>query len=326
MNTTETGHSAKGSGATHPALANGVSVVATVAGKTYVGTGPDWALVVRGPEAALRCWLDHIDGSCDVSGQLDQAERLGLERAHAAALLEQLLATGMVIDAKRPSDSVRPPIVAVIGNLGIASHLVALAEESRQVVGRVPSFQSFGTPRVGTNRISDLDPRPAAESAVLAAATLIVLALDRTAADAEEMALADAVAALGIPSLVVAATPVSRVGPLVVPGITPCLRCEDIGRAERDQHWPEIAVRWALEPPPGPTRALMELTCGEAARRLQAILDCGIDRTRSDDTPDDLLALSQTRSGGGAWEHHHPIRHPACGCCWQDEPAAAALG
>lgn len=306
---------------THPALASGVSIVATVAGATYVGTGPDWAVVVRGPQAALRCWLDNIDGRFDLSGQLDQAERFGLERADAAALLEQLLASGMVIDAQRASGAARPPIVVVIGHAGVAAHLIALAEETRQVAGRVPVLKSFRMPRVGTNRINGADPRPAADPRVLASATLVVLVLDRAVADAEEMSLADDIAALGIPSLVVAATPVSRVGPLVVPGITPCLRCEDIGRAERNQDWREIGVRWALEQPPEPARLLVELTCGEAARRLQAILDRGVDRTVGDDRAGDLLALSQTRSGGGAWEHHHPIRHPACGCRWQNEPA-----
>lgn len=307
-------------------------MVAAVAGKTYVGTGPDWAVVIRGHELVLRRWLDTLDGRSDLAATLNRAERLGLQRGQAAALLERLLATGMAVAAPRRSRSVAK--VAVVGQATVANRLVKLAGATSDEPPRhqALSLTSLRLSRVGKDRVEQVDSRPNAEATALAAVTLVVLVLDRAAADAEEAVLADDIAALGIPTLVVAATTVSRVGPLVLPGVTSCLRCEDLELADRDQDWREIALRWALEPPDEPTRVMVELTCGEAARRLQAILDRGLNKvgngggysSGSTAADVDLLALSQTRSGGGAWEHRHPIRHPACGCCWQEGPASAA--
>jgi len=34
-------------------------------------------------------------------------------------------------------------------------------------------------------------------------------------------------------------------GPLVVPGLTPCLRCHDLHRRDADASWPLVGVQWA---------------------------------------------------------------------------------
>lgn len=45
------------------------------------------------------------------------------------------------------------------------------------------------------------------------------------------------------------------VGPLVIPGVTSCLRCADLHRSDRDPAWPAIAaqlrdtVGWPIGPP-----------------------------------------------------------------------------
>lgn len=309
--------------AVYPALASGVEVLAAVAGKTYIGTSPDCAVVVRGPQTSLRFWLDGIDGRLGVPALLDQAERLGLRRTHAAVLLDELLSTGLAIESTtaagtRPAQ--RSGAVVVIGARAVADRLVDLASESTTLRRRVDSFRSTRLLRVGSGRTGVGDGRAIAAGQELADAMLAVLVLDRVAADLEEIAFADDLAGRGLPHLVVAATTVSRVGPLVLPGVTACLRCEDLGLAGRDQDWRELALSWSLEEPARPANPILELTCAETVRRLEGIIDRGVGQLDESDREVGLLAVAQTRSGGGAWEHHHPVRHPECGCSWQGQP------
>lgn len=300
-------------------LARGVGIVATVADRTYVGTGPDWAAVLRGPELAVRCWLADIDGRRDAAALLDQAERYGLARSGAELVLNQLVVSGMVSAGGATSKTGSAATVVVVGRPGVAERLVATVnlavDHSRVLIGARP-LRRRGTLRAAA------EPRLITQVAQATASDLVVLVLDRLVADVEEVGFADELVSAGVPHLVVAAASVARVGPLVVPGVTACLRCEDLARADRVADWPEIALRWALAAPDDPTEVTLRSVCAEVTRRLEAIADFGFGRLLNESGEAGLLARAQTQSGGGAWEHHHPMRHPECGCWWQDSPPA----
>jgi hypothetical protein len=98
-----------------------------------------------------------------------------------------------------------------------------------------------------------------------------------------------------------------RLGPLVVPGATACLRCVDEHHTDRDPRHP-LVVHHHLERDPDDRPAPGDLALGLAwaARDARAYLSDGAPSTWSatvDLTDDGPLARSWTR-------------HPRCGCAW----------
>ena len=65
------------------------------------------------------------------------------------------------------------------------------------------------------------------------------------------------------------------VGPLVLPGLTSCLRCADLHRRDRDPAWPALAVQLAVQRRYGPASAaaLATILAGVAAQQVLAFLD-----------------------------------------------------
>ncbi|WP_448627101.1 ThiF family adenylyltransferase [Geodermatophilus sp. URMC 64] len=148
--------------------------------------------------------------------------------------------------------------------------------------------------------LTDLRPLPAG-----GAADLVVLARPWAASDP----LATAVHRAGIPHLV--ATVRGRtgvVGPLVVPGVTSCLRCADLHRRDADPRWPQLAAQLtAGDPPAGGAAVTCLLTAATAAMQVLAFLDgtgspAALEGT-VELTPPDLLP------GVRRWPPH-----PGCGC------------
>jgi bacteriocin biosynthesis cyclodehydratase domain-containing protein len=77
--------------------------------------------------------------------------------------------------------------------------------------------------------------------------------------------LVDVLTADGLPHLVVHIRDgVGVVGPLVVPGLTSCLRCADLHRAQLDACWPGIATQLAGRP------QLADLACTQATAGFAA--------------------------------------------------------
>jgi hypothetical protein len=109
----------------------------------------------------------------------------------------------------------------------------------------------------------------------------------------------------------------ARIGPLVIPGRSPCLRCLDLTSADNDPAWPLLAQQ--LSAPPGtnttgwiavdPVLAALASACaaGQALRFVQGL---GVTTTHE---------VIQLDSDGG--QRTRPSRaHPGCGCGW-DRPA-----
>ncbi|WP_169948810.1 ThiF family adenylyltransferase [Microbispora sp. H11081] len=95
------------------------------------------------------------------------------------------------------------------------------------------------------------------------------------------------------------------VGPFVVPGLTPCLRCLDLTRRDRDPSWPLVGARLGGYPA-GEIACDVVLSClvaAQAAGQALAYLDEGR-------VPEGLLEVSP----GWRWRHRRLDAHDRCGC------------
>jgi hypothetical protein len=145
------------------------------------------------------------------------------------------------------------------------------------------------------------DLRPLAD----VAADLVVLARPWAASDP----LAAAVHSAQVPHLVATVRgETGIVGPLVVPGVTSCLRCADLHRRDADPRWPRLAAQLtATEPPPSGATVTCLLTAATAALQVLAYLDGAAAPVTLDATVE--LRPPDLRPRVRRWPPH-----PACGC------------
>jgi bacteriocin biosynthesis cyclodehydratase domain-containing protein len=103
---------------------------------------------------------------------------------------------------------------------------------------------------------------------------------------------------------------VAAIGPFVLPGRTPCLRCLELGRGDRDPRWPSLAAQLAAS-----TRAVVdpcELPLATAAGSIAVMhalhwLDTG-------DLPSSAGGVVEVDAADGATRRRSLAAHPACGC------------
>ena len=140
---------------------------------------------------------------------------------------------------------------------------VTPADEGRSFAGAAAAAVVRAAPE------ADPQPPPAGELP-----DLVVLAVDEPVDENRRAALhADRV-----PHLLVSLGPTSgTIGPLVVPGLTSCLRCADLHRRDRDPRWPALAAQLSVAPRYGPASdaALATSLVGAAAHQVLTFLDGG---------------------------------------------------
>lgn len=96
------------------------------------------------------------------------------------------------------------------------------------------------------------------------------------------------------------------VGPLVVPGEGPCLRCLDLHRCDADDRWPAVATQLAALPPEGVESSLASLAAALAVSQVLTHLDGRLPVTRGASL--ELAALDPVPRLR-KW-----ASHPSCGC------------
>ncbi|WHX18709.1 ThiF family adenylyltransferase [Streptomyces malaysiensis subsp. malaysiensis] len=141
-------------------------------------------------------------------------------------------------------------------------------------------------------------------------ALVVITPRDGLAAYAPDPEPAQPLLASGTPHLyagVIEAT--GLVGPLVVPGITPCAGCATAGRAEREPAWPRMLAQWR-----------------SGRRRTAPACDTALAMVVAGLTAVQALAFLDGRPSGGAgvrwelalpsliWEARPVEAHPGCGC------------
>ena len=98
------------------------------------------------------------------------------------------------------------------------------------------------------------------------------------------------------------------VGPLVVPGVTSCLRCLALTRSERDPHWPLLSAQLAGTAMTEPCEvALAGLTASLAAMQALAFID-------GDESPPVAGAFLEYDAFSATLRRRTVAVHPACGC------------
>jgi bacteriocin biosynthesis cyclodehydratase domain-containing protein len=101
---------------------------------------------------------------------------------------------------------------------------------------------------------------------------------------------------------------VGLVGPLVVPGRTPCLRCMALGRGERDPHWPLLSAQLIGAPTTEPCDVtLASLVASLAAMQALAFID-------DDDEPQAIGGVLEFDPAHASLRRRSVAAHPACGC------------
>lgn len=113
---------------------------------------------------------------------------------------------------------------------------------------------------------------------------------------------------------------VGVVGPLVLPGATPCLRCLDHARTDADPGWPSLACQ--LFGRSGRASAqVLRVTAAVAALQVDAIAAGRWDATEPPDALGCTLEVEGCAIAVRSW-----FMHPRCGCGVTDLPEAGATG
>jgi len=284
------------------ALRPGVGIMAAFEDRVYVGASPHQAVVVRGPAIETEMWLRGLDGRTGWADQVASAAGFGLRADDAHRVLMQLESSGLT--APGGDGSGFPGRVLVVGD---SESVPAIASRLGRS-GRLST--SLALPRVRFDSDDDGDAAGEVADEVdrlvgeCRRADLVVISMRRGVPDAGELAFGDRLLSAEIPHLSVAPGRARRIGPLVVPGSGPCLRCEHLAMAEVNPDWVEIVQQWAWKPPPTVDRIDLEV----AASDLAVWLTEGVDSLRSE-------VLERTWPGG-RWRHRLLRPHPGCGCWW----------
>ncbi|WP_336027744.1 ThiF family adenylyltransferase [Geodermatophilus sp. FMUSA9-8] len=148
--------------------------------------------------------------------------------------------------------------------------------------------------------LADLRPLPPGVSP-----DLVVLSRPWSASDPLVAGLHDA----GVPHLVATVRGTSGVtGPLVVPGVTSCLRCADLHRRDADPRWPMLAAQLATGTgPAGGSTLTCWATALVAAQQVLAYLD-------GSGSPAALSATLELRPPDLVPRRRPWPPHPSCGC------------
>ncbi|PWW23014.1 hypothetical protein JD79_02177 [Geodermatophilus normandii] len=104
------------------------------------------------------------------------------------------------------------------------------------------------------------------------------------------------------------------VGPLVVPGVTSCLRCGDLHRRDAHPHWPVLAAQLTAADAPGGATLTCWATALVAAQQALAYLD-------GSGSPAALSASVELGPPGLVPRLRPWPPHASCGCRGDDRPS-----
>ncbi|WP_406829877.1 hypothetical protein ABEG17_12815 [Pedococcus sp. KACC 23699] len=217
-------------------------------GQVQFGTAAEHAVVVGGLSEREVVALEDLDGTHEVPEALASGS--------GAALLEELVACGLVVEAS-PASPVPPVVRGVLApdadallrtsSPPRAGYGALAARRDAHVIvggrGELPSALTTALRRAGIGQVShgprsadDWEHVASRERPATPAPAVVVL----PAAGALDPAAAHSWRRRGIPVLPVLMHDVEAVvGPLVVAG-GPCLRCLDLTRADLDPAWPAL--------------------------------------------------------------------------------------
>lgn len=282
--------------------------------KSSVQFGDDVVVERISPEHVT--WLTGIDGG-RTSGEI--TTDLPIPEADAHRLLAALIAAGGLVDAARMPDAAR---TTSDERPTILRDFDAALDTYREIPAALAAVANRTRTRIAVTGTGDL--AAAVTAAMIDARLLIADELE----SADLIVLADshhpdvpAHHGDGHPDRphlhIGAAGAHAVVGPLVVPGMTSCLRCAHLHRRDADPAWPVLAVQWAQAARDQPARPTDPLLLRAAAVHALLLVRAWVD------TPEDA-----GRWGDAALEIRLPAPtalpiarppHPLCGCRWPQD-------
>ncbi len=289
-----------------------------------IGLDPAAALVAEDLTAALALMLDELGAPVRTAALLDRVAARGGHREHAEQLLAGLLAAGAVVDARvveRAADRRRHAAVLVDGDGPLAAGVVAGLVLGGVGAVHVAARGWVGSADLGTGLVdADRGTDRAAAVTALARRTrpgadvgpppergpdpdLVVLA-DAGAADPGVLDRLHRDAVAHLPVRLRDGTGV--VGPLVLPGRTPCLRCADREREDAEPGWSGIAAQLAGVAGRGDP-ACAAATAALGAAQALALLDGRA-------APSALAAELALDVVAGRLDRRPVTARPGCGC------------
>ena len=104
----------------------------------------------------------------------------------------------------------------------------------------------------------------------------------------------------------------SRIGPVIIPGSTPCLDCLDLRETDRDRAWPALVDQVRLRHPNSRAQdsALATLSSAVAVREIVEFLD----RKDEDQSTEKVHGYNEFRASDVGPTFVPLARHPLCGC------------
>ncbi|UXA19381.1 cyclodehydratase [Mycobacterium sp. SMC-4] len=275
---------------TRYALDPATPVLSRPDGCVQVGWDPRRAVVVRPPDglpaAVLAELLRALQDAATVSDLQSRAAQHGVPADAVSDLLTGLLSTGVATTAVAPR--ARSAAVRIHGS-GPLSDLLSTALRANNV------------------RVSRSSRTHASTgSAELAVLTDYLVADPRVVRDLQDAGVAH------LPVRVRDGT--GLIGPLVIPGVTSCLRCADMHRSDRDAAWPAVASQLCQTVGTADRATVLAtagLALGEIDRVLGALAHDGTAPAPAPLTLDTTLEFD-VRTGSVATRRWS--RHPNCWC------------
>jgi len=272
-----------------------------------------------GVDERMRVWLCQLDGSRKWLHQIAQASAMGIDVRTAEALLRRLFELDLLCDVAATGQpgagapvtvfGCGPTAEAVVGLLGQASPAIPLPRPRRVEGDAAPDWSQLA---------------PLSE-ALIEASRWAVLVLDGSTPDGIEVGFSERLTRAGVRHQVVGTGEVgARVGPLVLPGRAPCLRCEQLSERDWDPDWLTIGHQQALA---GKADCLVDpvlslLVAAEAVRQLRAVMVAESPRVRDSRRWSSIGGVLVVCEGGDAWTRRPLSRHRACGCWWSELTSA----
>jgi len=280
---------------TRYALNPAMPVLSRPDGVVQVGWDPRRAVLVRPPSgltaSGLADLLRVMQTGATVADAAAQAG--GVDEAVVADLVDALVVAGV---ARATTSSTGPSRSASI-----------------RIHGRGPlSDLLAGALRCSGARIRHSSQRHA--SAAAESADLVVLS-DSLVADPKTLRELHAARIPHLPVRVRDGT--GLIGPLVIPGVTSCLRCADLHRSDRDEAWPALAAQ--LRDTVGSADratvlATAALALNQVDRVIAAVRD-GVGPDRARHPPSTLDTTLEFDVNTGSTVARRWTRHPRCTQC-----------
>jgi bacteriocin biosynthesis cyclodehydratase domain-containing protein len=279
---------------TRYALNPAMPVLSRPDGAVQVGWDPRRAVLVRPPTGLSARALGELLRVLQSGATLAEVRALadGVDASAIDGLLAALVDSGVVTETAAPRPASRSASIRIHGR-GPLSDLLASAL------------------RCSGARITHSSLRHAA---VTADTTDLVVLADSLVADPRMLR---ELHAARIPHLPVRVRDgAGLVGPLVLPGVTSCLRCADLHRSDRDAAWPAVASQ--LRDTVGTAdRATVLATAALALNQVDRVVAAvrgGVAVDRAPQPPSTLDTTLEFDVGTGSTVARRWSRHPRCYC------------